>query len=85
MIDLDPALAAHLKVALASHIRALKRDGIEPPPQLAALVDSLQRDAERDAAGRKRRLAAMRSRRYRARRRGESSESDDSAACRLSA
>jgi hypothetical protein len=87
MIDLDAALVAHLRVALASHIRALRRDGVEPSPRLVSLVDELATvtQAERDAAVRRRKLAQARSRRYRARRRGESFGPKESAACRESA
>jgi hypothetical protein len=66
-LDLDPALRAHLGVAFKRHLRQLKRDGVTPPPELAALGDLLippPPAPPEDAVTRARRLSAERSRRY---------------------
>jgi len=68
--DLDPATAAHVWLALRAHRRALARDGIACPPGLAALEEQVRHrfvTGADDSA----RLAADRTRRWRARRRGE--------------
>jgi hypothetical protein len=63
---IDPALAAHVAVAVRAHCRQLERDGFTPPPGLAVLADQLM-TPERDAVTRRRALSKARSRRYRAR------------------
>jgi hypothetical protein len=66
---LAPLLRAHLAVAIADHIRQLRRDGRTVPDGLPELARALlERDAERDAAARRRMRSAERSRRYRRRR-----------------
>lgn len=71
MSTLSPALRAHLLVALRAHIRQLRRDGRPVPAEVRDFAGWLSGDAAvRDAQARRRVLAAARSARYRARRKG---------------
>jgi hypothetical protein len=71
IIDLPPALRAHMWVALGAYVRQLRRDGCAVPDEVADLYARLGRDAERDALSRRRGLSAARSRRYRKRKTAE--------------
>jgi hypothetical protein len=71
-VDVDRGVALHAAVAIRSHIRALRRDGVEAPAGLMDLAAALQRHAEgpkrRDEA-RARELSRRRSAAYRERKR----------------
>jgi len=69
LLQVPDHLAAHVGIALLRYIRAAERDGLTPPRELAGLAGELTRDPQRDAASRRRALAAARSRRWRARQR----------------
>jgi hypothetical protein len=73
IVQIDLATAAHVRVALAAHLRAMRRDGVVVPAGLADLAEQLEpeRIAARMRAERPNRLAAARNRRSRARKRGE--------------
>ena len=68
LADLSPVLRVHAGVAIADHIRQLRRDGRPVPPGLPELGHALLRNGERNAEDRRREQAAARMRRYRARR-----------------
>jgi hypothetical protein len=75
---LSPAVRQHVRVALLAYARQLHRDGVTPPPELFSFADEIVngeitwRDAYRhDPAVRAKILAAERTRRWRARKRGE--------------
>ena len=67
-VDLDPALAAHVAVAVRAYCRQMERDGFTPPPGLAALADRLLIPDD-DAMTRKKALWRANSSSYRARKR----------------
>jgi hypothetical protein len=70
-VDVDRGVALHAAIAVRGHIRALRRDGVEPPAGLLALAEALQRHAEEASRERARELGRARSRRYRARKAGK--------------
>jgi hypothetical protein len=74
IIEVPDAAVPEVWKILQIHFGRLRRNGYEPPPELAAFASALvktadRRDAGRDALIRARALSAARSRRYRARRR----------------
>jgi hypothetical protein len=75
IFDVDELTAVHLGVAARSHIRELRRAGVEPPAALVRLATRLDpaavRAEERNRIERNRAQARERMRRLRARRRGQ--------------
>lgn len=72
-LQVPPGLAVRVGIALRAYAQDLRRAGVEPPPDVVALAESLQPDrvATRTAEERARELAAARCRRSRARKRGD--------------
>jgi len=68
VIQVPDELAQHIGIALLRYIRAVERDGLVAPPELARLAGELMRDGAVTAA-RRRELSAARSRRWRQRQR----------------
>jgi hypothetical protein len=72
---LSPADEVSLALALRDYGRALRRNGGYLSPQLAELATALlERNGDRNAADRDRLQAAVRMRRYRARKRAEAAQ-----------
>ena len=76
LLDLPPSIRRHLAYAVRDRMATLRRNGITPPPELAELADLLAPPKKivtrpETAAERAKRQDRERSRRYRARRRGE--------------
>jgi hypothetical protein len=75
IVDVGDQLRPYLAVAVADLVKQLRRNGQPVPAELAALAAALwperDRHAEPDPAASRRQLAAARSRRWRARQRGE--------------